>query len=158
MEGVSPVNEERHKPISDHRPLVADTPGQKNAARRASASGYHVTDGDTATTRIGDELRQVSSLRSPRDKPRLGQIVDLEFPRTGRPWLVRIRANDLEVRRRPERDQRIASALAWMLPAGRCVNSQQSLNVRDTGGQIGSRVNEMIDRPKQRRRVTCLRE
>jgi hypothetical protein len=86
---------------------------------------------------LGDELRQVRSLGGPGDEPRLLQIVDQEFPRTSRCWLLWIRTDDLEVRRRTKSDKRIARPLAWMLPTGRCVDSQQRFDLLDPAAKSG---------------------
>src|SRR5689334_25083609 len=82
MRCVSPVDEERHKPVGDHCPLVADMPRQKSTGWRAPASWCHVADWYTEAARLGDELRQVRSLGGPGHEPRLLQIVEQEFPRT----------------------------------------------------------------------------
>jgi hypothetical protein len=154
---VSPINEEWHKPVSDNRPLIGDMPGQKNARWRAPASRYHVADWYAAAARLGDDLREVGSLCGPRDEPRHLQIVDSEFPRSERFWLIGVRTDYLEVRGRTEGDKGIASALAWMLPAGRCVDSQQCLDLLDASGQVRRRVYQMINPAEQRWRVTRLR-
>ena len=156
MRRVSPIDEKRNKPVGDQWPLAGDMPGEKNARWRAPASRYHRANWHTAAMRFRDDLRQIGALRCPGDEPWDVQIVDVELPRLQRLRLIGIRSDDLEVRRRTEGDERVASALAWMLPARGGMDAKQCLDVLHTSGQVRRRVDQMIDGTEQCRAVTRL--
>ena len=59
--------------------------------------------------------------------------------------MVRIRRNDLEVTRSPQRYKRVARAPSRVLPTEGCANSEQLFDLRDAAIQVGSRINEVID-------------
>src|SRR6185295_14116209 len=81
-----------------------------------------------------------------------GEPVETERPWTCGPRLLGIRTDDLEVARLTERDQEVASAEAGMGSSGRWRDAEQCRHRRDTGGEIGNRVDQMIEVARNRHR------
>ena len=119
-------------------------PRQDEAVGTLAAAWNDRAEIDAVRLRVSRKCLQRSSLRDPRQEMRRLQFVDAEPPRTRRFRLFGIRPDDLEIRRRPERDQRVARAEAGMLPARRGADAKQFFRAVDALLQVGHGVDEMI--------------
>jgi len=144
MRRLSPVDEKRDDPVGkgcDRQP-----PCEQNAFRRTSAARIDRPELDTLAQRVAGQRFQVATFGRPRYQLRRRQIIDAKAPGPWWFWLFGIRSDDLEVRRGAQCDQRIACAGTRMLTARRCVDAQQPLQSLHPSGEVGCRIDKMIDR------------
>jgi hypothetical protein len=145
MRRRSPIDEERNEAVAEHRPRIGHCPSQRDAVRPATSALRHGIEIDAACLRLGRKTFEAAAVRGPPDESRRAEVVDPEPARRGRPRLLRIGRDDLEVTRRSKRDERVARAPAGMLSAGRRAHAEQPLHALDTGREIGRRVDQVVD-------------
>src|SRR5215467_4149819 len=128
MPRLAPVDEERDDAVAQHRRGTRESPGEKNAIRALPAPGTDRSEIHAAPSGLGRKALEVLTLRRPRGEARSLQAVDAEAPRAPVIGLIGIGADDLEIRRRPQRDQRVSGSRAGMLASRRRPNSEEPLD------------------------------
>src|SRR6266853_170281 len=143
MWGLPPVDEERHDSVGDDAAQVGQLPRQKRAVGPPAAAGQYAAEFDAVLRGFIPKPLEPAALGSPCDKARWSAHVQPERTSAGAGQEVRIRRNNLEVTRSPQRYQRVARAPGRVLPTEGCANPEQLFDLRDAAIEVGRGIDEV---------------
>jgi len=144
MRRGAPVDEVRHEPVRLDGLGIRVAPGEQDSIGPLPAPRNHLAQLDAVARGLLYQLFECPPIRDPCDELRLGEVVDAEWAGLLGFRLVGVASDDFQIRRRPERDQRIPGATTGVWTSRDRPDTEELLDPVDAGLEIAGGVHQMI--------------